>query len=79
MTTLRILAILAVAAALVGACANPDRRTLSELHDVEPDMAEVRIDDGLERAMHAYRGYLKEVPKSKLTPEAMRRLADLQL
>jgi tetratricopeptide (TPR) repeat protein len=70
----------ACAAALLAACAgNPDRRTLAELHDVEPDMAEVQIEDGLDRAMLAYRGFLAEAPKSQLTPEAMRRLADLQL
>lgn len=72
-------AIPVIAATLLVGCANPDRRTLSELHDVEPDIAEVRIEDGLDRAMQAYRGFLAQAPKSALTPEAMRRLADLQL
>jgi TolA-binding protein len=56
-----------------------DRRTLSDLHSVEPDLAEVQLDDGLDKAMHGYRKFLEEAPKSALTPEAMRRLADLKL
>ncbi len=62
------------------ACAgNPDRQTLSRLHSVEPDMREVKIEDGLEQAMIGYRTFLAEAPTSSLTPEAMRRLADLKL
>ena len=68
-----------VAAALLAACAGSDRATLSELHDVEPEMSEVRIEEGLDRAMEAYRSYLATAPESARTPEAMRRLADLQL
>ncbi len=65
---------------LAAACAgNPDRQTLAGLHDVEPDVTEVRIESGLEQAMLAYRKYLEEAPESARTPEAMRRLADLKL
>ena len=71
---------LLLAATLASACAgSPHRQTLAMLHDVEPDMTEVRVDDGLDRAMNAYRSFLKEAPKSALTPEAMRRLADLKI
>ena len=77
--TSRLLAA-ALAAILASACVgNPDRQTLAMLHDVEPDMTEVRVADGLDRAMLAYRSFLKEAPESALTPEAMRRLADLKL
>ena len=70
----------ALSATLLAGCAGgSDRRTLSELHDVEPDMAEIRIEDGLDRAMLAYRSFLAESPESARTPEAMRRLADLQI
>jgi tetratricopeptide (TPR) repeat protein len=69
-----------LAATVVTACAgNPDRRTLAELRHVEPDMAEVRVENGLDQAMLGYRKYLDEAPESSLTPEAMRRLADLKL
>jgi tetratricopeptide (TPR) repeat protein len=69
-----------LATILVVACAgNPDRHTLAELHRVEPDMTEVQVDDSLDRAMIGYRQFLEEAPASALTPEAMRRLADLEL
>ncbi len=58
---------------------NPDRQTLAGLRAVEPDLAEVTVADGMDRAMAGYRQFLEEAPTSSLTPEAMRRLADLQL
>jgi TolA-binding protein len=62
------------------ACAgNPNRRTLAELRGVEPDLAEVRVENSLDQAMDAYQSFLEETPESSLTPEAMRRLADLKL
>ncbi len=65
---------------LVAACAdNPDRHTLGELHAVNVEVEEVRIEDGLAQAMHGYRSFLEETPDSELTPEAMRRLADLKV
>jgi len=71
---------LLVAPALVAACAgNPDRHTLAELRHVEPDVTEVQVQNGLDQAMLGYRKFLEEAPESALTPEAMRRLADLKL
>jgi len=68
------------AAALCAACAgDPDRQTLARLHDVEPDMSEVQVEHGLDQAVAGYRKFLEEAPESSLTPEAMRRLADLQI
>jgi TolA-binding protein len=55
------------------------RPTLGELHAIEADVTEVRVEDGLEQAMRGYRSFLEETPESALTPEAMRRLADLKL
>src|SRR6185503_12009291 len=66
--------------ALVAACAgDPNRQTLAKLHAVEPDTAEVKVDNSLDQAMSGYRKFLEEAPESSLTPEAMRRLADLKL
>ncbi len=71
---------LVVAPLLLGACASDsERRTLAELRDVEPDVSEVQIDDSLEKAMSSYRSFLEETPANVRTPEAMRRLADLQI
>src|SRR5262245_34685466 len=68
------------APALAAACAgNPDRQTLAGLHSVEPDLREVKVENSLDQAMQGYRAFLDEAPESELTPEAMRRLADLKL
>jgi hypothetical protein len=65
---------------VVVACAAPVRHgTLAELGTVEPDLDEIYLEDGLERAAESYRRYLEETPESARTPEAMRRLADLQI
>jgi cellulose synthase operon protein C len=53
--------------------------TLAELHNVRPDVKEVKVEQGLDQAMQNYRRFLDEAPETKMTPEAMRRLADLQL
>ena len=64
---------------LAGCATDPDRRTLAELRSVEPDMQDIQVSDGLDRAMRGYRSFLASTPESQLTPEAMRRLADLQI
>jgi cellulose synthase operon protein C len=53
--------------------------TLAELHDVLPDIQDVQVGQELEQAMHHYRQFLEDTPETTMTPEAMRRLADLQL
>lgn len=73
---------LALAPALLAGCAAHHRAaqgTLAQLRHVEPDLQEAKIDQGLDQAMQAYRRFLAEAPQTAMTPEAMRRLADLQL
>ena len=53
--------------------------TLAELRNVQPDVQDVKVEQGLEQAMVNYRRFLEETPETAMTPEAMRRLADLQL
>jgi tetratricopeptide (TPR) repeat protein len=53
--------------------------TLAELRDVPPDVEEMKVEKGLDQAMSHYRQFLEETPEDVMTPEAMRRLADLQL
>ena len=62
-----------------GCASSPSGNTLATLRDVQPDVAEVEVADTLDLAMQSYRRYLEETPTSAMTPEAMRRLADLQL
>ena len=62
------------------ACATTsDEGTLAELQNVQADIDEVYLDDSLDRAAQSYRRYLEETSESARTPEAMRRLADLQI
>src|SRR5688572_33483360 len=62
-----------------GCASTPDSGTLAALRNVEPDVAEVEVADSLDLALQSYRRYLDETSTSAMTPEAMRRLADLQL
>lgn len=73
--------LLFVAIAGLAACATTttEEGTLAELSQAEPDLADVYLEDGLERAAQSYRRYLEETSESARTPEAMRRLADLQI
>src|SRR5882672_5404743 len=69
---------------MAGCAARPIKQvgtagTLAELRNVRPDMQEVKIEQGLDQAMQQYRHFLEEAPETAMTPEAMRRLADLQL
>jgi len=53
--------------------------TLADLHNVAPDVKDVKVEDGLDQALAQYRKIVEETPKTAMTPEAMRRLADLQV
>src|SRR5881394_3262240 len=69
---------------MVGCAARPIKPvgtpgTLAELRNVRPDLQEVKVEQGLDQAMQQYRRFLEETPETTMTPEAMRRLADLQL
>jgi outer membrane protein assembly factor BamD (BamD/ComL family) len=75
---LRLAAVVA-AAALAGCAADAPRKTLADLRSVRPDIAEVEVQDSLDLAMQSYRRFLEQTETSAMTPEAMRRLADLQL
>ena len=69
-----------LAAASLGGCATMSSEgTLADLQDVPADVDEVYLEDSLERAAESYRRYLEETSESARTPEAMRRLADLQI
>jgi tetratricopeptide (TPR) repeat protein len=70
-----------LAPALVVGCAShhPPQGTLADLRKVHPDVQDVGIEQGLDQAMQGYRRFLEETPETAMTPEAMRRLADLQL
>ncbi|MEM8768207.1 MAG: tetratricopeptide repeat protein [Pseudomonadota bacterium] len=64
---------------LAGCQSAQDRDTIAKLRSVEPDLQEVRVDDSLAKAMVSYQRFLDETPRHAMAPEAMRRLADLQI
>jgi len=71
-----------LAPALFVGCAahhKPTRGTLADLQSIKPDVQEAKVDQGLDQAMQSYRRFLEETPETSMTPEAMRRLADLQI
>ncbi len=72
---------LCLAAGVLAACSTnvTQQGTLAELEQVEADLDEVYLEDSLERAAQSYRRYLDETSETARTPEAMRRLADLQI
>jgi outer membrane protein assembly factor BamD (BamD/ComL family) len=64
----------------LGACATSgERGTLAELEGVRIVLKDEKIDDGLEKAMESYRQFLEQTPESAMTPEAIRRIADLSI
>src|SRR5210317_2039375 len=72
--------IIALASTGLFACATTSEQgTLAELQQVQADVKDVYLEDSLERAAQSYRRYLEETSESARTPEAMRRLADLQI
>jgi hypothetical protein len=75
-----VLAAMLLLALLAGCASRPDGgKTIEQLRGVKPDMTEVAIDDSLNKALASYRHFLNETPVNNKTPDAMRRLADLQI
>jgi tetratricopeptide (TPR) repeat protein len=69
-----------VGAAVLAACSSaPQKDTLATLHDVPPDLQDVKVEGSLDTAMQSYQRFLEETPETQRTPEAMRRLADLKI
>jgi cellulose synthase operon protein C len=76
--TLPLLLTPALVVGCAGLHAGP-QQTLADLRRVPPDLQEVKVEQGLDEAMQAYRRFLEQTPVTAMTPEAMRRLADLQI
>lgn len=74
-------AIALLAAGLAG-CATgggADGERIGSLREREIDLTDRVPRDSLERAMESYQAFLEQAPESELTPEALRRLADLKI
>jgi tetratricopeptide (TPR) repeat protein len=65
---------------LLSACqSGGGKETIARLRHQQIEIKEEKIEGGLEKAMEGYRRFLDEAPDSALTPEAIRRLADLKV
>ncbi|MBY6190443.1 tetratricopeptide repeat protein [Microbulbifer agarilyticus] len=69
----------ASAALLLSACASNSGKTIGSLQSVDIEIRETHIDGSLEKALASYQKYLQETPETALTPEAIRRIADLKI
>lgn len=79
----RAIPIVLLPALLVGCAAHhtppATQGTLADLQKVAPDTHDVQTKQSIDQAMEHYRKFLEESPETAMTPEAMRRLADLEL
>src|SRR3972149_11589855 len=67
---------------MLTACASVSARNanpIATLRGVQIEIKEEKIEGGLEKAMLSYQRFLEGTPDSALTPEAIRRLADLKI
>ena len=53
--------------------------TLASLEEVEFEVKDEKVSDSLEKALASYEEFLKNTPETAMTPEALRRLADLKI
>ena len=76
----RIRLFLCAAPLMLAACASVSNRdTIATLRHEHIEIKEEKLEGGLEKAMMSYKRFLKDKPDSTLTPEAIRRLADLKI
>ena len=76
---LRRLVLLLLSLVLSSCASNGGHGTIAELDTVDIELKDVDVEGGLDKAMEGYQKFLEETPESQLTPEAIRRLADLKV
>ena len=79
MMSLRYSGLLAVSVLLASCASVSEKGTIAELRDVKLDLSDEVIEGGIEKAMQSYQNFLEETPETAMTPEAIRRLADLKI
>ena len=79
-STRMISVLMAVYGLSVTGCATYNTEgTLGSLNSVDIEIKEEVIVGSLEKALESYQRYLEETPETEMTPEAIRRLADLKI
>ncbi len=79
MNWLRAATALVLPAVLASCASTGDGATLAQLRNIKIDIKEEKIEGGLDKAIESYQRFIQEVPESAMTPEAIRRLADLKI
>jgi tetratricopeptide (TPR) repeat protein len=77
--TLKRLVTLLLPLILTSCAYDGNQGTIAELDSVQLELKDTDVEGGLDKAMQGYQKFLEETPESQLTPEAMRRLADLKV
>ena len=75
----RRILVLLLAVNLLSCASTSNQGTIASLDAVELELKDTEISDGLEKAMASYQQFLEKTPEFDLTPEALRRLADLKI
>lgn len=75
----RLVTLLAGSVLLASCASISEKGTIAELRRVDLDLEDKKIEGGIEKAMEGYRTFLEKTPESAMTPEAIRRLADLKI
>ncbi|MCC2638241.1 MAG: hypothetical protein K0Q68_1960 [Moraxellaceae bacterium] len=73
------LSVLGSSLLLASCAATVDRGTIAQLRHEKIELADENIEGGIEKAMRGYQKFLEDTPDSAMTPEALRRLADLKI
>ncbi len=79
MKILRLAVFIAAPFVLASCSMTSEKGTLAQLRHREMKLEDATIDNGLEKAMDSYRAFLEQTPESEMTPEAIRRIADLSI
>ncbi len=69
----------AVIALLASCGTSSNKDSIGNLKDSKVDLSDSNIEGGFEKAMQSYQKFLEQTPESSMTPEALRRLADLKI
>ena len=64
---------------LVSCGTGTNKGSIGQLKNTKVDLTDTKIEGGFEKAMQSYQKFLEQTPESAMTPEALRRLADLKV
>jgi len=69
-----------VVVGLLASCGtSTNKGSIGQLNNTKIDLSDSKIEGGFEKAMQSYQKFLEQTPESSMTPEALRRLADLKI